>query len=296
MAQKLIIGCGYLGWRVAQQWYSEGHELCAVTRSQARADEYRRGGVAPIIADVARPETLAALPDVETILYAVGFDRSASASIQAVYAGGMKNVLAAAPPSVQRLIYISTTGVYGPAAGQWVDESTPPAPERDGGHASLAAEQLLAEHPLGRRSVILRFAGIYGPGRVPHLEKLRSGEPIAAPSKGWLNLIHVEDGARIVVAAEQWLSAQGFANGPHVFNVSDGVPVVRSDYYSEAARLIGAPAPRFAPPPPNSPAAARAAANRRICNGKMARTLGLPLRYPNYREGLADILKSGARN
>ena len=96
-------------------------------------------------------------------------------SIEEVYAGGVRNVLAALPHDTGRFIYISTTGVYGPADGDWVDEETPPDPRRDGGRASLAAEQVLAAHPLGQRGVILRLAGIYGPGRVPFLDKLAGG-------------------------------------------------------------------------------------------------------------------------
>ena len=79
------------------------------------------------------------------MLFAVGFDRSAGASIDDVYAGGVRNVLAALPSDIGRFIYISTTGVYGNAGGEWVDEDTPPDPQRDGGRASLAAEQALAE-------------------------------------------------------------------------------------------------------------------------------------------------------
>jgi nucleoside-diphosphate-sugar epimerase len=175
-----------------------------------------------------------------------------------------------------------------------VDEQTPPDPQRDGGKASLAAEEVMRRSRLGPRSAILRLAGIYGPGRIPYLDKLRAGEPIAAPSAGWLNLIHVEDAARIVVAADAWLAARETANGPHVFNVSDGTPVVRGDYYAEAARLIGAPPPTFTAPPADSPAALRAGANRQIRNDKMLRELGVSLRYPSYREGLAAILNPPA--
>ncbi|RIK70204.1 MAG: NAD(P)-dependent oxidoreductase, partial [Planctomycetota bacterium] len=161
MATKLIFGCGYLGWRVAQLWRAEGRPLAAVTRSPARADEYRRGGLTPIVADVTRPESLIELPEADAVLFAVGYDRSSAADIHTVYADGLKNVLAALPPSATRLIYISTTGVYGSAGGGWVDELTPTDPQRAGGRASLAAEQHLARHPLGRTSAILRLAGIY---------------------------------------------------------------------------------------------------------------------------------------
>jgi nucleoside-diphosphate-sugar epimerase len=250
--------------------------------------------------DVSDPQALGHLQSIfpingaplEALLYAVGFDRHSDRDIFSVYAGGLQNVLAALPGSVSRVIYISTTGVYGPHTGEWVDELTPPDPRRDGGRASLAAEQVLSAHSLGRRSVILRLAGIYGPGRVPHLDKLHAGEPLPVPSDGWLNLIHVDDAARIVVAADAWLAARDTADGPHFFCVSDGHPVRRDGYYHEAARLLGAPPPQFTSPPPDSPAAERAAANRRIRNEKMRRTLGVALEFPSYREGLAAILGS----
>jgi nucleoside-diphosphate-sugar epimerase len=104
----------------------------------------------------------------------------------------------------------------------------------------------------------------------------------------------VDDAARVVVAADAWLATRKAADGPHVFNVSDGTPVVRGDYYAEAARLIGAPPPRFTAPAADSPAALRAGANRQIRNDKMLRELGVSLRYPSYREGLAAILNPPA--
>lgn len=223
-------------------------------------------------------------------LYAVGFDRKSGADIHSVYAGGLQNVMAALPPSVSRVIDISTTGVYGSADGEQVDEQTPPDPQRDGGRASLAAEQVLAAHPLGRRSAILRMAGLYGPGRVPHLDKLRAGEPLPVPSDGWLNLIHVDDAARIVVAADAWLAHCETADGPHVFCIADGSPVRRDDYYREAARILGAPPPQFTTPSVGSAAAARAAANRRVSNVKMRETFDIALEFPTYRQGLAAIL------
>lgn len=252
-------------------------------------------------ADVTKPDTLAALQTLpalggtlpEALLYAVGYDRTAGPDIHSVYANGLRNVLAAMPASVTRAIYISTTGVYGTAGGGWVDETTPTDPHRDGGKASLVAEEILRAHPLGQRSAILRLAGIYGPGRVPFLDKLKANEPIAAPSAGWLNLIHVDDAARIAVAIDRWLAERGEEDGPHVFCVSDGAPAVRGEYYAEAARLIGAPPPRFTSPPADSPAAARAGADRRVSNAKLQKWMdeaGIALQYPSYREGLAQIL------
>lgn len=287
---QLIFGCGYLGKRVAQLWQAEGADVAVVTRSADRAAALQAEGYQAIVADVTRPDTLQILPSAETVLFAVGYDRTRSDSIHAVYDGGIRNVLVALPRSVKRFIYISSTGVYGPAGGDWVDELTGTNPLREGGKASLAAEQALAGHPIASQSIILRLAGIYGPGRIPYLDRLRAGEPIAAPNQGWLNLIHVDDAAAIVLAADQWAANQPEGLGPHLFCVSDGTPVVRGNYYREVARLIGAPEPRFVKPDANSPAAARAAADKRISNSKLIQTLKPQIAYPTYQNGLANIL------
>lgn len=287
--QKLIFGCGYLGCRVAELWRQQGDDVSVVTRNEDRAEAFAQQGYQSIVADVTRPDSLKNLPIADTVLFAVGYDRSSGASISIVYAEGVKNVLAAMPRGSGNFIYISTTGVYGSAGGDWVDETTSPAPQREGGRASLTAEQMLASHPLGKSSVALRLAGIYGPGRIPYIDRLRASEPIAAPSDGWLNLVHVDDGASIVLSIEQWL-ARTTADGPHLFCVSDGNPVVRANYYREVARLIGADPPTFTSPDPTSPAAERARVSRRISNEKLLKTAKVKFKFPTYREGLQSIL------
>lgn len=203
-----------------------------------------------------------------------------------------------------RFIYVSTTGVYGKGSGEWIDEATLPDPQRDGGKASLAAERELASHPLGAHGVILRLAGIYGPGRVPFLDKLRNAEPVPALATGFLNLIHVDDAAAIVGAAAKvdWETVgsgsvvhDSLVNsmpGPRVYCVSDGTPVARGDYYSEVARQISAPSPTFTDIPSNTSRYLRAASNRRISNMRMLADLRVTLKYPDYQIGLAAILNS----
>ncbi len=244
---KLIFGCGYLGERVARRWREAGDEVVVVTRRRERAEAFERAGYGAIVADVTQPATLATLPTADTVLFAVGFDRSAGASIGEVYADGVRNVLAALPSDVGRFIYISSTGVYGDAGGGWVDEDTPPDPQRDGGRASLAAEQALAASPFAARGIVLRLAGIYGPARIPYLDKLRAGEPIPAVSVGHLNLIHVEDAAAVVVAAAKAPDRQ-LNRKRRIYCVSDGHPVERGEYYREVARLVGAAPPTFVAP------------------------------------------------
>jgi nucleoside-diphosphate-sugar epimerase len=300
----LIFGCGYLGTRVARRWHNAGARVTIVTRSAAKAEPFRNQGYQALVADITRPETLCGLPEAKIVLYSVGFDHSAHNTIHQVITDGMSHVLSKLPiAATGRLIYISTTGVYAPVKGApvkgapvegpkarqgWVDEHWPTQPHRPGAQASLATERLLAGHPIGRRAVILRMAGLYGPGRIAYQKKIRTGQPLAIPQEGWLNLIHVDDGASAVLAARNWSTS--LSQGPEFFNVSDGQPVVRGDYYREVARLIRAPAPRFTTPDASLPATERAGTSKRISNRKLCKTLGVKLAYPSYREGLAAIL------
>src|SRR5262249_28387718 len=144
----------------------------------------------PIVADVTQPSTLKALPVCGTTLYCVGFDRGSGNSMREVYVDGLANVLRLLPDG-GKFIYVSSTGVYGDAGGGWVDESTPVNPTDEGGQVAWEAEQLLQR--LRPDAVILRLAGIYGPGRLLRRAKsMRSGEPIAADPEKWLNLIQVD--------------------------------------------------------------------------------------------------------
>jgi len=284
--KKLIVGCGYLGRRVAARWQKAGHEVYAITRSGEHAAEFTQRGLRPVVADVMRLETLVDLPVATTVLYAVGHDRTANYGIEELYFRGLVNLLNALPAGTGRVIYVSSTGVYGDRAGEWVDENSPCFPDRPGGRACLAAEEALRDHPRGADAIILRTAGLYGPGRIPRKESLTQGRVIPAPAAGWLNLIHVDDAAAVVLIAES-------ARGPRLYLVSDGIPVARRDYYVEMARLFGAAAPRFISPDVTQPSVARAASDKRISNARMLAELGVQLRYPSYREGLAAIVAAG---
>jgi nucleoside-diphosphate-sugar epimerase len=284
---RLIVGCGYLGLRVAQRWLDAGDEVYAVTRSAERAGKLQQLGLWPVVADVLSDdiESLADLPPMETMLYAVGFDRTAGRTIDEVYVEGLRNVLDAISSETGRIIYVSSTGVYGDNDGDWVDEETPCHPIRAGGKACLAAEQLLMGHRLSDKAIVLRMAGIYGPGRIPRVEQILAGEVIPAPAEGFLNLIHVDDASRVVLAAEKR------ATPPRTYVVSDGHPCPRRDYFVELARLLNAPAPRFEEPAPEMPVAQRALADKRVRNARMAAELTLDLIYPTYRDGLAAIVR-----
>jgi nucleoside-diphosphate-sugar epimerase len=285
--RKLIVGCGYLGRAVARTWRAEGHAVVAITRSAERAESLARDGLQPIVADVTRPDTLAGLPPAQTVLYSVGFDKRGAASRREVYVEGLATALDALSNDTERILFTSSTGVYGRADGAWVDEQTPCHPTREGGRLMGAAEQVLREHRLSDRAVVLRLAGLYGPGRIPRLADLLAGRPIAVPSIGYVNLIHVDDAAAAVVAADRR------GRPGRTYLVSDGNPVPRREFYTDLATALGLPAPSFVEPPPEAVSEGRAAASKRVANARMRRELGVDLRYPSYREGLRAIAAGG---
>lgn len=281
---KLIFGCGYLGQRVANLW-SERGDVLAVTRTVERGRELAEANVLPIIGDVVARMQLPLPQGIRTVLFALGNDGNRGRSVHEVFVGGLSHALDSLSPTVEKLIYISSTGVYGQVDGETVDEESPCRPLREGGRACLAAEEALRRSSFAKKAIILRLAGIYGPGRIPRSKDLAQNKPIDAPANGWLNLIHVDDAARIIVLAARKLSP------PRTFVVSDGRPVQRREYYEALARLLKAPPPRFSEPAGKSAAAARAASDKRINPRRLMEELQPELLYPSYQEGLAAILK-----
>ncbi len=274
---KLIIGCGYLGRRVAALWLRGGARVLGTTRQGDHALALRSEGIEPVVCDVLDPLPLREVRGIDTVLYAVGFDRSSGASMRSVYVEGLARVLEVLPPP-RRFIYISSSSVYGQTDGSWVDETSPTEPQEASGQIVLDAEKVLrAKLPA---AVILRFAGIYGPGRLLRQKTIQAGEAIVGAADKWLNLIHVEDGARAVLAAEEWA-------GPGLLaNVCDDLPIRRRDFYAELARVLGAPPPVFVDPAPDQPAPPHEKAHRRLRNLRLKEVLGFSCTYPTYREGL----------
>jgi nucleoside-diphosphate-sugar epimerase len=200
-------------------------------------------------------------------------DRTASATMRQVYVEGLRNVLDHLGPC--RLVYISSTSVYGQTDGSVVEEDSPTEPADEAGRVVLEAETLLRERR--KDAIVFRFAGMYGPGRLLREQAIRAGQPLSGDPEKWLNLIHIDDGAKIVCAAYA-RAARG-----SITNVADGHPVTRGDFYAELARRLGAPAPTFTPQldPGADPV------NRRIDIARLRRWFGECL-YPDYRAGLAQ--------
>jgi nucleoside-diphosphate-sugar epimerase len=281
---KLVVGCGYLGSRVAELWQAHDESVAVVTRSTERAGRLKADGYVPIVADVTDPqslEKLRQLGSVDGLIYAVGFDRAAGQAMREVYVEGLRSVLDTLPQSVEPFIYISSTGVYSQNDGRWINEDSPCEPTRDAGRVCLEAESVLRRHAVGSRAIILRLAGIYGPGRIPSRNELISGRPVNAASDAWLNLIHVDDAARIVLAVEKQVRP------PRLYLVSDGHPVRRREYYAEAARLLRAPPPVFSDAPAEALSDRRGNSDKRVNNARLRSEVRFDFQYPSFREGLA---------
>jgi nucleoside-diphosphate-sugar epimerase len=269
-ADVLIIGCGYLGRVAAREWINRGRRVAALTRS--RPAELAALGIEPIIGDVMLPDSLANLPAAQTVLYAVGLDRNSGRSMQEVYVRGLENVLTALPPP-RKFVYVSSTSVYGQTDGGWVDEDVPTEPLEPSGRTVLDAEAMLRSKLPS--AITLRFAGIYGPGRLLRKAAILAHQPLGGDPVKWLNLIHVVDGAQAVLAAES-ASAPGA-----IWNIADESPPTRLEFYSLLATLLQAPPPNFTDVIP----AARET-HRRIDSRRARSQLGLNLRYPRFAEGL----------
>ena len=286
---KLIVGCGYLGCRVARHWLAGGVPLAmpvlvAVVRHAEQAEALASQGIQAMVADVTRPETLCQLPAAETVLFAVGYDPQGGRSRREVHVDGLRAVLDALSPKTGRVIFISSTSVFGESGGL-LDEQSPCRPTREAGRVLLAAEEVLKNHVLGDRSVILRLAGIYGPGRLPRLADLASGGPLGVPANSMVNLIHVDDAARVIIAAER------HSRPSRTYIVSDGHPVQRREYLSYLAQVSGLAPPQFREPIEGDESARSRGGYKRVSNARMLAELGVQLVYPTYRDGLTSAAK-----
>ncbi|MGA2798154.1 MAG: SDR family oxidoreductase [Thermoguttaceae bacterium] len=281
---KLIVGCGYLGLHVAKQWLEAGQAVVGVTRSPARAEELKQQGVEGVVADITRPQTLKVLPEAETVLFAVGYDATSGRSRRDYYVSGLQAVLKALSTKIERFVLISSTAVYGQTKGQWIDEDSPCLPISEAGSAFLEAENALAASQFGPCAVILRLAGLYGPGRLLRRAKdLLAGNLIMAEKERYLNLIHVEDAAAIVIAAQR------HAKQPRTYIAADGHPVKYRDYITHLAKLLNVANPQFQEAMSWQTDKNRRSSNKRLSNARMRTELGVQLKYPTYKDGLNAV-------
>lgn len=279
---NLIIGCGYVGQAAARLLLGRGERVLGTTRSAERAESLAALGVEPIVADMLDIGSLERLPAADRVLHCVGFDRGPGRSMRDVQVEGLANVLKALEGRCGRSVLTSSTGVYGQTDGRWVDEDSRTEPFEESGRVCLEAEAAVFG-AAGLSVSVVRFSGLYGPGRIIRRSALLAGEPIEGDPDRWLNLIHRDDAARAAVAVLD----RGRAG--RVYLASDDRPVTRREYYELAARCLEAPGPRFVGPGQGGHPGATGA-NKRVSNRRLREELGVELAYPDVGAGLPAVL------
>jgi nucleoside-diphosphate-sugar epimerase len=287
----LIVGCGDIGRRVARLWGARGAAVFGLARSPESAARLSRLGITPVPGDLDDRAALRGLPARGALVYHFApppadgeTDPRTRALVEAVPDGD----------EPEKLVYMSTTGVYGDLKGGWATEETPAVPETDRGRRRLDAENVLRAWGRERKVpvVVLRVAGIYGPGRLP-VEAIRRGTPVLAEAVApYTNRIHAEDLARVCVAAAER------GPGGSIYNVSDGVPGTITEYFHAVADRFGLPRPPAVGLEESrkvlSPSLlSYLSESRRIDSRRMREELGVALLYPTLAEGLAASLEDG---
>jgi nucleoside-diphosphate-sugar epimerase len=274
----LIVGCGYIGRRVATRLLAQSYVVCGLVRSDDGVAALHRADVGVLQADLDGE-----LPPISAgeIYYFAPPPGEGEQDTR------MRRFLAALTVSPRKMVYISTSAVYGDCKGAWIDETQPLRPATARGLRRLDAERQLVTWADAHDSqwLILRVPGIYGPDKLP-LARLRKGLPVLSEGESpYTNRIHGDDLAAICVAAMQ-------SERHHtVYNVSDGHPSNMTDYFFRVADAAGLPRP---------PVVSRAQADavlsagmlsflqdsRRMKNDRLLRELGIELQYPDLDAGL----------
>lgn len=280
--QVIIIGCGDIGTRVARLWQDRGIAVTGLARNTARL---QAAGIRPHAADLDEAASLEHLPAGHALIYYFAppppRGRDDPRMTRFLQALDKQN----AQPD--RIVYISTSGVYGDQQGGIVTENTPANPQVDRARRRYAAEQSLRAWGKVHKVpvIILRVGGIYGPGRLP-VKRIREQVPMVhenlAPQT---NRIHAEDLARICVAAAE----RGRADA--VYNVSDGNDSNMTEYFNTVADFLGLPRP----PLIDRDEAQRTLSegmlsylgeSRRMDTSRLREELGVELLYPDLTSGL----------
>ncbi len=284
----LIVGCGDVGMRLLPL-VRRAFRVIAITSQPERCAQLRAAGAVPLVANLDHPATLRRLKGLARhVVHLAPPQPEGSLDQRTRY-------LTAILPERARLVYISTTGVYGDCQGAWVDESRPAAPRNARAVRRVDAEQVLRNWARRSGSVlsILRAPGIYAADRLP-LARLQAGTPALAPDDDvYTNHIHADDLARAVARAL-------FKGLPgRVVNASDDSDMKMAEYFDAVADAFALPRPPRLPRAQLREVVTPAllsfmSESRRLCNARLKNELGLRLRYARVVDCLQQI-KPGVR-
>lgn len=284
----LIVGCGYVGLPLGAELVRRGHQVLGLRRSARANAELEAAGIKPIIADVAKRETL---PPVATSFdWVVNLVSSTGGGVEEyrdVYRNGTRNLLEwlqEAP--LKKYVYTSSTGVYGQNDGSIVTETSPTEPASETARILVETEKLLfdAAKQNGFPAVVLRVAGIYGPSR-GHLfnQFLKDEATITGDGRRIMNMIHREDLIGVILAALE----KGKTGA--VYNAVDDEPVSEIDFLRWLAETLGKPMPPTVPER-DRPARKARGTYKTVSNRRLKDELKYRFKFPNFRAGYALAL------
>lgn len=267
-----IIGCGYVGSALGYALGQAGHDVLGTTTRPERADDLRALGLKPAVVMLNEVPAVASLLGDRQVVYLTIAAGRQDSDYRRVYVEGVRCLLNAVNDTpVKRIIYTSSTSVYGQNDGRWVDETSPTEPTTDRGRLLLEAERTLLEgaEQVGVVATVLRLAGIYGPGREPASWLARCAGHERSDGDAYLNLVHRDD----IVAALMALSDIPY---PGVLNLNDDAPTTRRDFYDRLAVASDISPVRWTTSS-DSPTL-----GRRVRNDLAKRTLGIVLKHPTH--------------
>ena len=276
----LIAGCGDVGSRLASQLLVQGWTVYGLRRSVARLP----AGVAGIAGDLFDADCPSAWPTspIDYLVYSAAATDHDEAGYRAAYVDGVRNVLSWLKQHGQkpkRLVFVSSSSVYGQQQGEWVDESSATQATGYSSRLMLEAEHL-ALHS-GIPASVVRLTGIYGPGREWLLTQVRQGYRVVVEPPLYGNRIHVDDAAGLLAYLVQ-ADARGVALDECYIGVDDA-PAPLAEVVAWLREYLGVTQW-------SAEASVRRAGSKR-CSNARARALGWVPRYASYREGYAAILE-----
>ena len=283
-----VLGCGYVGAEFARQAKAAGHEVLGVVRSEASRDNLRAEGLAAEAFDLYAGDWALLPKQFDAVVYAASTGGGGPEAYALAYDVGVKRALAwARDVGAQAFVFTSSTGVYRQDDGTLVDEESVVggAPTAD---AILGGERAVLSSGFAKARV-LRFGGLYGPGRHHLVDQLRRGERvIGGRVDHYINYLHRDDAASSVLAA-----LGGGPAGARVYNVSDGCPVTKEALARWIAERLGQSAPVFDPSAPAGPRVAkggRTQPSRIVATGRIRAELGWKPAFADVFAGLAPFL------
>jgi nucleoside-diphosphate-sugar epimerase len=266
MPRVLIAGCGYVGSAAARLFAEEGWEVIGWTRSGQSTEPSGESAISLSAVDITDLETIRRNSFAADVV--VHCASSGADSYLHIYRDGAANLAACFPNA--RIIFTSSTSVYPQRDGSSVTEDSPAEPVFENAQVLRQAEKIILDHD----GIVLRVAGIYGPGRSFLLRSLMNGTSVI--SDRFVNQVHRDD----VASAISFLARSRAVDPPRVFNVVDDTPPRRAEILDWLSARLGLPLT-------SSSATAepkRGRSNKRVSNAKL-RGLGWVPAYPSYREG-----------